>query len=640
MSRRVDKPDTQADIELKECLSVAERRSFVMVAGAGSGKTTSLIKALSAIIDLHGPSLKSRRQRIACITYTEIAAQEIWADVGNNPVTHVSTIHSFMWMLVRPFQSDIRKWAASRIQEKIGEIGEKSAAYGPRVQQRTKDKDQRDLARYRQALERIDGVTSFTYGTGSDYTKGILGHDDVLRCATQFLDQRPLFRSLLAQQFPFVFVDESQDTTHGVVTALKTVADQSRGKVCLGFFGDPMQRIYMTGAGRIEAEDGWATITKEENFRCSTSVLAVANAIRRGDDNLLQTRGRTITTPEGEEIHVVGTARIFILPADEQRDLNISKVRAFVADRNGDETWRNGQIKLLVIVHRMAAKRLGFDDLYLAMNSKAPGAFKDGFLDATAWPVRPFMTLALPLAAATIEGREFEAMTLLRKFSPKLAKGNIPKTGIPALLADLRRAAAKMAEMMQPDSGATTREVLEHLRDTDLIALDPRVLSYLEAGEPAAAEQDDEQPAPDEDEDTTLEMSAMDALLACKASEFWGYKDYVHELSPFSTQQGIKGAEFERVLVIADDAESSHFQFSYDKYFGVRDLSASDRKSLDEGGETQVERTRRLFYVCCTRAMRDLIVVFFASDVGVAEQAVRAMNLFPADEIFTHAALG
>ncbi|MBB1061806.1 UvrD-helicase domain-containing protein [Marilutibacter spongiae] len=636
MSGRVGKPDTSADIELRECVSSKLRRSFVMIAGAGSGKTTSLIKAISAIIELHGPDLRGRRQRVACITYTEIAAQEIWGDVGNSHIVHVSTIHSFMWMLVRPFQSDIRRWVSSRIQDKIRALQEK--VYGPRVHQRTKDKDQRDLARLQESLENIDRVQSFKYGAGSDYTKGILGHDDVLRCATDFLDQRPLFRLLLAQQFPFVFVDESQDTTDDVVAALKAVAAESQGKFCLGFFGDPMQQIYMTGAGRIEAEDGWLTITKEENFRCPTTVLAVANAIRRDDDRLEQTRGRMSTTPEGDEIQVAGTARMFVLPADERRDENIAKVRAWVANQNKDQAWRDGPIKYLVIVHRMAARRLGFDDLYLAMNSKAPAAFKDGFLDASSWPLRPFMALALPLAAATIEGREFDAMTLLRSFSPMLARENMPTNGISSLLADLRQAAAKLAELMGPGTEATTREVLEHMRDSRLMALDPRVESFLDSGVPMPGQQDDEQSAQDDNEDASIEMRAMDAFLACKASELWGYREYIEELSPFSTQQGIKGAEFDRVLVIADDAESSHFQFSYDKYFGVKGLSPSDRKSLDEGAETQVERTRRLFYVCCTRAMKDLVVVYFADDVENAEQAVRAMRLFPDDEIFTEAA--
>ncbi len=639
MSRRVDKPDTPADIELKRCLSGAERKSFVMVAGAGSGKTTSLIKGLAAIIEEHGANLKSQRQRVACVTYTDVAAQEIWTDVGNNHLVHVSTIHSFMWMLVRTFQSDIRAWVKRRIEERIDELKEEAANFGSRVRQRTRERNQRDIARYEQALPRIDLVASFKYGTGSDYPKGILGHDDVLRIATQFLAERKLFRLLLAQQFPFVFVDESQDTSDAVVAALKAVAAQSQRKFCLGFFGDPMQRIYMTGAGAISAEDGWTTITKDENFRCATSVMSVANAIRRDDDGLLQVRGRTILTSEGLDVPVTGTARIFIMPADEARDQHVTLVRAWIAEQNDDETWRDGPIKMLVIVHRMAARRLGFDNLYVAMNSKAPKRFSEGFLDATAWPLRPLMSVVLPLAAATADKREFDAMTLLRASSPLLEKEKIQKTGVSMVLARLRDASVQLSKMMESGSTATVREVLEHVRDHQIMVLDPRVLSYLEAGSPLPAEEGDED---DEEAGIALEreVAAMDRFLACPAVEFWGYSEYLTEQSPFSTQQGVKGAEFERVLVIADDGESNHFQFSYDKYFRIKDLSDGDKQNLAEGKETQVERTRRLFYVCCTRAMIDLAVILFANDVAAAERAVRAMNLFPAEQIIIHAALG
>ena len=87
--RRADQPDTPADVALRACIAASQRQSFVMMAGAGSGKTTSLIKALAAVIQLHGPSLKKHRRRVACITYTDIAAGEIWDDVGNNvPLTH------------------------------------------------------------------------------------------------------------------------------------------------------------------------------------------------------------------------------------------------------------------------------------------------------------------------------------------------------------------------------------------------------------------------------------------------------------------------------------------------------------------------------------------------------------------------
>ncbi len=634
MSRRADKPDTQADIDLRNCLSAADRQCFVMVAGAGSGKTTSLIKGLSAIIKLHGADLKKRRQRVACITYTEIAAAEIWADVGNNPLVHVSTIHSFMWMIIRPFQSDIRQWVSQRIEEKIEDLRTTAANFGQRTQQRTRDKNQRDIARYEAERSRICQVKSFTYGTGSDYPRGVLGHDDILRLSTQFLMERKLFRLLLAQQFPFLFVDESQDTTEGVVDALKAVAGQMPGQFCLGFFGDPMQRIYMTGIGPVRLEDGWLPVTKPENFRCSTSVLAVANAIRRSGDALVQTRGRMLET-DGIQKPVAGTARIFILPADEHRDENVAAVRAWIARLNDDPVWQEGSVKVLVIVHRMAAKRLGFDTLYTALNDKAPSSFKDGFLDATSWPIRPFERFVLPLAKAIMDKREFDAITILRSSSPLLGKENLPRTGVSEILAELRVASLQLVAMLEAGSAATNRQVLEHIRRHQLMTLDPRFIGYLDAGVPLLAD-----PEIREDEnEIEREIEAMDRFLACPVVEFWRYQNYLSEQSPFSTQQGIKGAEFERVLVIADDEESTHFQFSYDKYFGIKGLSEGDRKRLAEGKETQVEWTRRLFYVCCTRAMTDLAVILFTNDVDGAVRAVRAKGLFPPDQIFTEAAL-
>lgn len=624
--RRVQQPDTPADVSLRECLTGAAKRSFIVVAGAGSGKTTSLVKALATIITQHGPALKRNRQRVACITYTEIAAAEIWADVGSDPLVHVSTIHSFLWMLIRSFQMDIRSWVDRRIGEKLDKLHNEAANFGPRVHERTREKNRRDIVRYERERGLIGSVAVFNYGTGSNYPKGLLGHDDVLNIATDFLKERPLFRLLLAQQFPFVFVDENQDTTLGIVEALKAVELQMRGKFCLGFFGDPMQQIYPTGVGDVVAEDGWLTIPKPENFRCAASVLAVANAIRRDGDNLVQTRGR-MEVIDGVEQPVVGTARIFVLPTDGDRDEYISKVRNWVANQNGDPAWRNNEdnsVKVLVIVHRMAATRLGFGGLYAALNDNAPGAFKNGFLDATAWPLRPFISFALPLSDALQNGREFDAMTILRQHCGLLQKEELRGKNVPEVLSRLRSASLRLATMMQAVEGRTVRQVLVFLRDSGLASLDPRVLAYLEHQLPPA----DEDAEPDEEE-AGKEVSAMEAFLACPAAQLRGYRRYVEDESPFSTQQGIKGAEFPRVLVVLDDEEGTHTQFSYDKYLSIKPLSDRDIKNIQEGKPTVVDRTRRLFYVCCTRAINDLVVVLFSNELELAEQRVREANIFP-----------
>ena len=178
------------------------------------------------------------------------------------------------------------------------------------------------------------------------------------------------------------------------------------------------------------------------------------------------------------------------------------------------------------------------------------------------------------------------------------------------------------------------RDVLVFLRDRELLPLDPRLLAYLEQ-QPPPIEEDAE---PDEEE-ADKEAYAMDRFLACPAAQFWGYQRYIRDESPFSTQQGIKGTEFERVLVVLDDEEGTHTQFSYDKYFGIKPLSERDHKNLEEGKESVVDRTRRLFYVCCTRALQDLVVILFANDPSLAEERVRSAGIFPEDAIFNRNAI-
>lgn len=646
MSNRANKPDTQADIDLRNCLGDVPPRSFIMKAGAGSGKTTSLIKGLSSAIRIHGDKLKKARQRIACITYTEIAAGEIWRDVGSDSLVHVSTIHSFMWLLAKPFQNDIRVWVAARITEKIEALAQKQATYGPRVQQRTKDKDTRDLERLQRQTGRIAAVKSFRYGTGSDYVKGILGHDDILKLVPYLIAERSLFRTLLARQFPFVFVDESQDTTTEVVEALKTVEREPGIVFCLGFFGDPMQRIYATGTGLVEREPNWADIPKPENFRCSTKVLNLANAIRRDGDDLVQVQGQRLG-PEGIVSTPEGSAHLFILPADDTRDANLVRVREWMAAQTADGRWRIGdgnqeQVKLLVIVHQMAAKRLGFGDFYTALNSKAPTAFKNGFLDGSAWPISPCVKFLIPIAIAYTEGRQLEVMRLIREYSPLLDKDGLAGANVAERLNALGVLVASIAEGIAGNSNVTIGYLLKQVYAAGLLIFDPRLASYMapEAAPPAPPAEEEDDDGDQEDDESEKEMASMDAFLACPAKQLLAYKTYISERSPFWTQQGIKGAEFDRVLVVLDDAESTHFQFSYEKYLGLKALSDTDRKHIEAGEETTVDRTRRLFYVCCTRALKDLAVVLFTADPAQAEAHLRQLGLFEGDSIHTQEAFG
>ncbi len=648
MNSRANQPDTQADIDLRQCIQANPPISFDMVAGAGSGKTTSLIKALASALEIHGDRLRRQRKKVACITYTEVAAGEIWADVGNNALVEVATIHSFLWNVTRHFQHDIGQWVAAKIQQRIAELQEDAANFGPRVRQTTRDRNQREIERYEQLGGVIGRVKSFTYGTGSNYGKGILGHADIIQMVPQLIIEKPLLRTLLAQQYPFIFVDESQDTFPLVVDALKAIQEQEQATFCLGFFGDPMQRIYMTGVGNITPPENWRSIPKPDNFRAPTTVLDLANAIRRDGDDLVQTGGRKIL--EGEaEIPIEGTARLFVLPSDGQRNERVAAVRRWVANANGDDQWLPDApadaVKMLVIVHRMAASRLGFTELYSALNDKVPESFKAGFLDATVWPVRPFVTFLLPLAAAVREGREFDVMQLLRRYCPLLAREALAGVNLPDRLTALRQVSEQISQMMGSDSNATMRDVLAVVRDAQLVELDPRFATFFDvADQPEVdgnelAEAEAETEAEDDEGGSTRELEAVGAFLNCPARQIGPYVVYVADESPFSTQQGVKGAEFDRVLVVLDDEEGTHNQFSYEKYFGIKPLSRDDERALEAGREIGIHRTRRLFYVCCTRARLDLAVVFFVQEPDVAIATIRAMAIFKDENIHTVADL-
>jgi DNA helicase II / ATP-dependent DNA helicase PcrA len=619
MTSRTEAPDTGADREIRAILDFDRLTGFTVNAGAGSGKTTSLVKALAHITRTRGTILLAKTQRVACITYTEVAAQEIHADLGNDPLASVSTIHSFLWSLVQPFQKDIGAWVAASFDDRITALIDKQRSYSPGTRAATKTKDAAELEKWKRRKLAVDNVSRWQYGIGSDYAQGVLGHTDILKMVPQMILTRGLFARLVARRFPFVFVDESQDTFAEVVEALKHVRSVADGKMCLGFFGDPMQQIYMQGVGSIAAEPGWRNVDKPENFRSSKRVLACVNAIRAESDAVQQVSGLGDAQLDGE-------ACFFILPADDRRSENLERVRAWLDDHSQSGNWTRsasqGGSKVLMIAHRMAARRLGFDALYAAFHDNGSASLDDSFSDGTAWPLKPFRDVIVPLCAADDPGSP-GVLSVLRQHSPALRDVQ----GSPRLRADLatsRAAVDALRELVHGQPNTTLGELLTFAAERRLIELDPRLDAFLRPD--------------DQHRDVVLDDQTRDVLEAmaqCAFAELNGYFTYVKQESPYSTQHGTKGAEFDRVVVVLDDDEGNFNLYSYDKLLGLKPLSDTDLKNRAEGRDSAIDRTRRLFYVCVSRAKQAVAVVLFATDVAKAAEAVRQSALGDHVDILT-----
>ena len=88
--------DAGTDVEIAACLNLQAPKSFFLFAGAGSGKTRSLVNALQHLQKNHGRKLRLYGQRVGVITYTNKASDEITHRIGLDPLVKVSTIHSFV----------------------------------------------------------------------------------------------------------------------------------------------------------------------------------------------------------------------------------------------------------------------------------------------------------------------------------------------------------------------------------------------------------------------------------------------------------------------------------------------------------------------------------------------------------------
>src|ERR1039458_2991926 len=70
----------------------------------------------------------------------------------------------------------------------------------------------------------------------------------------------------------------------------------------------------------------------------------------------------------------------------------------------------------------------------------------------------------------------------------------------------------------------------------------------------------------DNDADRPTEVAeAIDKFLGAPFSQVEPYAKYVTGVAPFDTHQGVKGLQFDRVMVITDDSDAGGFLFSYDR---------------------------------------------------------------------------
>lgn len=627
--------DSGADAKIRECLDLANPRSFLLYAGAGSGKTRSLKDALETFRDDHGSAFRRQGKKIAVITYTNAAAEEIAERVGADPLFPISTIHSFCWQHIGIFHGDIREWLLEKLPGDLAELQEKQAR--KRAGKAANDRE-RKIATLTRRIEWLGTSQRFTYNpNGDNFGRASLSHAEVLKIMAHFIQTKPSMQAILVNRYPFLFIDESQDTNKGLLEVIFSLAAANEGRFAVGLFGDMMQRIYLDGHPGLESlvPDGWARPVKRVNHRSPKRIVTLGNALRAPIDSQSQVVRDDAQT---------GIVRLFVAPANTPDKQALEReVRERMASVSDDADWHHpGRVKALILEHRMAASRGGFLAMFEALNqdSRLSTGVRKGELAG----LRLFTERVAPLIAAARASDTFTTMSHLRACSPLLKLSTmVGEHSANDPLLPARTAVEALLALDSENPATTYLDVLRCVAEHRLFEIPEALQPFLPQQEDPALEHLDEAMRELIDAMGEIDFSSGDGVsrdldawrsfIDTPYNQTVPYAEYVADRGPFGTHQGVKGLEFERVLVILDDEEAGGNLFSYEKLFGAKPLSDTDRKHIAEGTEGGLIRTRRLLYVTCTRASKSLALLAYTNDPDVLIASALREGLFITEEI-------
>lgn len=616
--------DKKVDEDIFNCLNPNSPKSFFLFAGAGSGKTRTLVNILTKFKATYGQDYKLRNRKIAIITYTNAAAEEINHRLSYESIFEVSTIHSFCWELIKNYTTDIKIWVEKDLKKSIEELEEKILkARDPN--NKTAITNRKKLESKNKKLAGLPSINKFVYNpNGDNYSKGSLNHTDVISIACSFLSSKYLFKQVLINKYPIVLIDESQDTKKDLIEALFNLQEENKSNFALGLFGDTMQRIYSDGKEKLgeDLPKDWLTPAKKMNHRSKSRIIELNNIIRKNIDGQHQ-----LARVENSG----GTARLFIVARGKDKSNTEEYIKTQMSIITGDEKWIENSIpnekinipvKILTLEHQMAAVRMGFSNFFNPLYKI--DKLKQGLIDGTLSSVNFFTRIILPLYNAYKKNNKFEISNIVKNNSPLFDKKHIKENNdTREFLKSTKNNIDELLKLWNEEKFPSLIDLLINISNTNIFNIPSDLKLAVERSKSAE----------DNDSNDDEILLAWDEALKSNFKEIIFYNNYISDNSNFGTHQGVKGLEFDRVMVIIDDEESKGFMFSYDKLFRTKSLTPIDNKNIQEGKETGIDRTSRLFYVACSRAKESLAIVAYTDNPELLKNNMLDLNWFSKDEI-------
>lgn len=607
---------------------IKQGQNFILEGGAGSGKTYSLISIIEKI------SMEEPKKSIVCITYTNNAVAEIRSRIINDNL-RVSTIHDFIWHVIKNFQKEIKECLVELINddEQILFVAPKEV-----------------LGEELISLDYFDSVrveyTEWYSMSITEQNKVQISHDHVLIVAEKMFSKYKKLSDILKDTANYIFVDEYQDTSPLVVKILLEHLRKSTRDNIVGFFGDSMQAIYDSGVGNIDSY-GLEKIQKNQNRRNPRKVINLANKFR--SDGLVQIPSSDVAAPNMNNGNVIeGTVKFIygdgITHLEDLRNSELFKELEFDIPQKTKE---------LRLTHKLNAETAGFSKLFELYSS-------DLLVKLITDMKKKFNASELVDKGKTFEELVEEAQIVVRKGGPLII--DIVKS-IPELLAIYEEIKTFSFEEVISKSKVNKDSLLAYKfnglssryeagtdRDRILQRLDLifELIELYKIGKhneflritcfkiTSSADKINLSKIMKEISDSDITIGKVIKLaertgliskddlftnfIENKGYYLWlrleklPFQEYVNSIAYLReyvsviTQHKVKGSEYENVLVLLDNGRWN--QYNFNSIFGK-----------GSSNEKVQNRTKKLFYVTITRAMKNLIVYMPCNDQQILEKA-------------------
>lgn len=284
---------------------------FKVSAGPGAGKTHWLISHIKNVVS------KSHKldvvKKVACITYTNVGIDTITSrlDMGND-VVEVCTIHSFLYAnVVKPYvylvakdfglkldnlvvvdESNFKSEGnAVKVLKRIGKSWFNTQIYLKGLTRAMWRYENHEYKHYKPNCVQSYNLNGRTWYAGNEWylefkrwlwSEGYMSFDDILYFSYILLSRYPNMYKLIKAKYPYIFVDEFQDTIPFVVDFLTQLGNEG---VIVGVVGDKAQSIYGFIGATVQQFDNFMVpgMQKYEirgNRRSTRQIIDLLNVIR------------------------------------------------------------------------------------------------------------------------------------------------------------------------------------------------------------------------------------------------------------------------------------------------------------------------------------------------------------------------